>query len=579
MSVEHRVIGPPGTGKTRYLTTQAERAGEKYGPEGVAACSLTKAAAQELASRVEEIPANQVGTLHAHAFRGLEQPALAETPEALAEWNLHVETVAPALRIGRAGIDRELDPTIEGLDARATDGERLLAELSTRRARMEDPETYRGPLARFAELWGEWKRKSGRLDFTDLIERAIRDLDACPGRPAVMLLDEAQDLSRLEFELARRWGSATEQLVVCGDPFQNLYEWRGADPEAFWGGEVASERVLGQSYRLPRAVHAYASEWSRRLTTWRDIAFEPTDEEGEVRSLSDPRSRPTYRQPAPLLPEIQRDLDAGLDVMVLASCAFMLEPLERQLREAGIPFHNPYRPKQGAWNPLRGAGRLLAFLRPQPEVWGEEHRLWTWRDLDLWLDPLESKAALERGAKTLVQSKLAPDLLGDVPDSADQPAPLDLALSLVKEDQREKAGWGDVEWWAANLRERERRRYSYPLEVYRRRGGRALREPPRLVLGTIHSVKGGEADSVYVFPDLSRAALPTAGGPATPRLPDPVVRLFYVAFTRSRRRLTLLEPAGAEYAALPKPGGGTVAAAPRGKALSDLVRDQLKGDR
>jgi superfamily I DNA/RNA helicase len=62
-------------------------------------------------------------------------------------------------------------------------------------------------------------------------------------------------------------------------------------------------------------------------------------------------------------------------------------------------------------------------------------------------------------------------------------------------------------------------------------------------VGTIHSVKGGEADVVFLFPDMSQAgdAAYQRHGPAR----DAVIRLFYVGMTRAREALYLADGASA----------------------------------
>ena len=65
-------------------------------------------------------------------------------------------------------------------------------------------------------------------------------------------------------------------------------------------------------------------------------------------------------------------------------------------------------------------------------------------------------------------------------------------------------------------------------------------EEPRVIIGTIHSVKGGQADVVLVLPDVSR---PSWGWLPWRRISDEVRRLLYVAFTRAREELVLLDPA------------------------------------
>jgi superfamily I DNA/RNA helicase len=59
------------------------------------------------------------------------------------------------------------------------------------------------------------------------------------------------------------------------------------------------------------------------------------------------------------------------------------------------------------------------------------------------------------------------------------------------------------------------------------------------VVGTVHSVKGGQADVVYLFPDLSRAGDShyQVSGP----LRDSVLRVFYVGATRARETLYICQ--------------------------------------
>jgi len=57
---------------------------------------------------------------------------------------------------------------------------------------------------------------------------------------------------------------------------------------------------------------------------------------------------------------------------------------------------------------------------------------------------------------------------------------------------------------------------------------------PRIRLSTIHGAKGGEADNVVLFTDLSTAALKERG--------DDIHRVFYVAVTRTRENLYIVEP-------------------------------------
>jgi len=71
------LYGPPGCGKTTWLSRQVARAWEKG--EKVLIASLTRAAAAEVAGRELPIPRDNIGTLHAHCYRSLGRPRIAET--------------------------------------------------------------------------------------------------------------------------------------------------------------------------------------------------------------------------------------------------------------------------------------------------------------------------------------------------------------------------------------------------------------------------------------------------------------------------------------------------------------------
>ena len=70
-----------------------------------------------------------------------------------------------------------------------------------------------------------------------------------------------------------------------------------------------------------------------------------------------------------------------------------------------------------------------------------------------------------------------------------------------------------------------------------RQNGEQLNKKPRILLSTIHGVKGGEADNVVLLTDLSRQTLREYE-----RVPDDVNRLFYVGATRTKEHLHIVEP-------------------------------------
>ncbi|HUX78338.1 MAG TPA: ATP-binding domain-containing protein, partial [Alphaproteobacteria bacterium] len=67
-------------------------------------------------------------------------------------------------------------------------------------------------------------------------------------------------------------------------------------------------------------------------------------------------------------------------------------------------------------------------------------------------------------------------------------------------------------------------------------------KPPPITIGTIHSVKGGEADVVYLYPDISVAAATERMIGAGQESEDSLLRLFYVGMTRAYEELVLMSP-------------------------------------
>ncbi len=220
-TAEIRITGPPGTGKTTHLAERIRKAVETVGPKSVVVCSFTRAAAAELVGRDLPVPRENVGTLHAFAFRVLGRPTIIEASQALlGEWNRQAGSGAQIAavndRFGDSGPD-----SAEVWDGMAASSNGSLWE-SYVLARHKDPTgaTVRA-VRQFRELdekWNAFREETGCVDFTGLIEDAIRFAPHAPGKPLVFYVDEAQDFSALELKLTRQWGEATGYgFVMVGD--------------------------------------------------------------------------------------------------------------------------------------------------------------------------------------------------------------------------------------------------------------------------------------------------------------------------------------------------------------------------
>lgn len=543
-------IGPPGTGKTTWLKSQTKTVVDRYREDyfsvnmrrsPVLICSLTRTAAHEIASRVSDVvPRTAVGTLHAHCFRALQSPPVA-TGKLLDGFN----EAHPEYALGME-IDEDVDDPSQSPRSQAQKtgpGDALLEELDLLRHRMVDRKVWPTRVAAFEKVFAEWKRDEGCVDFTDMIEFAYAADEAAPGSPHVIMCDEAQDLSALEYALLSRWGGHADAMIAVGDPWQALYEWRGAHPELFDDATVGPERrrVLQQSYRIPAAVLATAVSWVRQLSTYTDIKYWPRAETRGGPPIIGGASpfAGSFKSPAPVIRAAADFVAEGKSVMILGACSYMMDPTVKHLRSQGIPFSNPWRRRNGRWNPLR-AGRGTSMSERLIALGSavDNGRPWTNEEVWSWAKIVNAKSGLfSHGAKGRLEqeAKAAPEGDFNWGPFFDGETYFKL-LDLVDGDMG-----AAIAWLADNCVGSYKKSIEFPRTIVQKYGTATLKLEPRVYVGTIHSFKGAEADVVFVYPDVSSIAFRQWG--VGGRVRDPIVRQFYVAITRAKEHVFCCNPA------------------------------------
>jgi superfamily I DNA/RNA helicase len=536
---EQWVLGPPGTGKTTFLSRTIESLVEKRGSDAVTVCSFSKAAATELVSRDLPIDDSHVGTLHALCYRALNRPTIAETK--IAEWNDY----APEFRLQSSGTVQIDDPLTGDEGGSGSDSDKVFGEYMLLRARLVDRALWSPQVEALARKWEFWRDNSGFVDFQGLIDLGLRDLETCPGDPQVLITDEVQDSSASELLLLRKWEEHTDYTILAFDDDQAIFAFRGASPEALLAAQVPQDnrRVLHQSYRVPVAIQNLSQQWIKQVTLRLEKEYQPrkapdgTAVQGECRFFP----QGNYRNAEALLDDSEQYLVQGKSVMFLGTCGYFLDPLKAVLRKRGMPFHNPYRKARADWNPLAGRegavgakDRLLSYLSPMTAG-----RPWSPVEAEQFFDIIKSKDVLNSGAKTILKR------------AVDEERPLTDAevVGLFEEGAFDEAFGGvldpNLQWLENHLLPSKARGMQFPMEIYRRGGIDLLQKKPQITIGSVHSVKGGEADCVYLIPDLSMASMQgwSAYGPER----DALVRLMYVGMTRAKESLILTAPSTSQY--------------------------------
>lgn len=115
----------------------------------------------------------------------------------------------------------------------------------------------------FLSLYCQELRKSNLLDFEDLICQSHRLLQETEPREywrnkyRYIIIDEMQDTSELEYDMLHRLFPGN-RVMMCGDFFQTIYQWRGSNPEKVLGDYVretgALRYMFSRNYRSTQVL-------------------------------------------------------------------------------------------------------------------------------------------------------------------------------------------------------------------------------------------------------------------------------------------------------------------------------------
>ena len=547
MAKEIQVFGIPGGGKTTYLTKIIKASAEKNDGKGdhLLVSSFTKTAAAELVDRDLPVPQQNVGTLHALCYRLIGRGELAE--KHVGDFNKEYPQFALSKNIS---VDvSESQPDMKY----GCENDGLFNHMQRIRAKLKPFPWPDQRVEMMYNKWTEWKEGNGLLDFTDMIDIALKNEVAPPDGVRVGIFDEVQDFTPMQMALVRMWGEKyLDYIMICGDDDQAVFSFTGATPDTFLnpGYALHDKKYLDQSYRVPRLPLEAADRWVKKLSKREPKEPKPRVENGEVVEGKLETLEFNFEQPKWVADAIEELLKKGT-VMVLGACGYMLAPVIGELRARGIPFANRFRRSFGAWNPLgngrgvSGAKRLWNYLTPMGGMVGDQ-KVWHPDQVVMWADLCEAKKLFVRGKKaSFLESCKADGLSVDglvelILDSF-QPEHIDPAFLL-------KPMW----LWQQMIKDKAEK-MAFPMAILKRMGKDALIDEPDVTIGTVHSVKGGQADYVILFPDISMnsalSAQPTPGNPhAGVEGRDAIIRQFYVGMTRCREGLYVTRPKGNLYA-------------------------------
>ena len=512
-----RIYGPPGTGKTTALLNRVDEAlSAGVDPSLIGYFAFTKQAANEAVERASKrfgFDKSQLPwfrTLHSFALRlsGIRQEQVMQSE--------HYKELGAAL-----GFDLNIDGSqISGEDVfdLSRNSNPVISLINLARLRKVGlREQYNQ--SEITEPWNkvkyiadslvEYKNRFELYDFTDMLEVFVREGAAFCPRLAVTFIDEAQDLSPLQWDVAHVLEQHSEKIYCAGDDDQAIYRWAGADVEHFIGLNGGYE-VLEQSFRVPASVHPLAERVVRRIKRRVPKNYLPRKDHGAVERVTDV-SAINFSQGSWL---------------VLAQAAYFLSDVQADLRGRGHLFS--YRGKRSVPESISVAVNGWEQLRKGKQVTGETARaVYSYMSVG---------DRVKRGFKKL--PALDNDELVTLDELIADHGLLELVHIIGSPHLEENIR--DCVWHTAMDRLPSADR-AYITALLRR--GEKFNAEPRIQLSTIHGSKGGEADNVVLFTGLSPAA-----AKAAELAPDDIHRVFYVGLTRTKQNLFLVEPEDATKA-------------------------------
>jgi DNA helicase-2/ATP-dependent DNA helicase PcrA len=353
------VTANPGTGKTFLLSRKYLKAvRDGIPPEEILCLTFTDKARREMEERIisllsesgikPDLSKLNIYTFHSYALESLERGNIVSSnllrftvykyladEEVFNYASSHlIDTIVPKVEnliryLKSFGITPDmirLDKTLPLLEG-------------DKKASREEKEKFAREFVRIFERYEEVK-KGGGMDYADLLINFLR-LDEIP-RYELVLVDELQDVNRMEAEIAIRSGS---QFFAVGDKKQAIFGFQGGSILNFGMFRDSSHFILSENWRSTDEILAYAREYF----------VSKTKDESHERELSELKSAGALSGEKPAIYHVERKLVARAVAEILKSSADergstaviartngQIMEISRELTKENIPFSSTF---------------------------------------------------------------------------------------------------------------------------------------------------------------------------------------------------------------------------------------------
>jgi len=488
-----KIFGSPGTGKTTtLLKLLEEKISEGFKPEKIGFVSFTRRAVREARSRVikkfnlSEDDLEYFRTIHSLCYRTL------NINSGQVFKGERVKEFSELARIEMSGVSEEDN---SGLAVGSKKGDLLLFcdEVSRSSERslkeiwkeLECDHTWEEQ-EYFSKVLINFKKSKNLLDFTDMLDVFIKE-ETIP-QLDILFVDEAQDLTTKQWRVIEKLNQHCKFRYIAGDDDQAIYRWAGADVKKFLNIKGNVE-VLPISYRLPKTIHKLACDISHKISLRQVKKWTSREDQGSITDISS-------------IEDV--DMSDG-EWLILARSGYQLFKAESYCKRMGWFYEKGYHEFK--------TNKFVIAIRS----WIKLNRGETisFDELKKLYQCIRSKTGIKRGFKKL--------------EGIDQNVEFSLQnlrddVGLIAEGDWQEVIFGldpeDILMFESLIK-----------------SGDIFKNKARIRLSTIHGIKGGESDNVVVISDISYKTWKKFNIE-----PDDEHRVFYVAVTRAKKNLFLLQP-------------------------------------
>lgn len=349
------VLAPPGSGKTLIVTERTRYLIEESGvrPDQILVITFTRYAAREMKERFERLTAGKnypvtFGTFHS-IFYGILKCAYG-----IGANNLMSEKESSVLlQEVLYQTDIESTPEVEDEEELVRELLREVGMVKNGLCHLKDFHSKYLTQDEFAEVFRSYehqKKELKKFDFDDMLVQCYalfrkkpEILQGWQKRFQYILIDEFQDINRVQYEVIRMLAAPRYNLFVVGDDDQSIYGFRGAKPELmlYMKQEFPSLRTISLTvnYRSTEFITGAAARVILHNDTRfykRVQSFRGRGQNVHVQEVLDEQEEAQY-----VTEEIQKKLDQGIkpgEIAVLFRAAVQARMISEILSEHRIPF-------------------------------------------------------------------------------------------------------------------------------------------------------------------------------------------------------------------------------------------------